>query len=224
MHQFNVSIIVPVLNEGEQASALINRLLSLKEYSHDILIVDGGSTDGSVEKFAAHFKVINSEKGRAKQMNVGARHAKGSWLVFVHADTEFKVAHLKHMVDQSSQHQWGRFNVTLDAKGLSFRVIEWFINVRSRLTGVATGDQCIFTRTSFFKQLNGFADIPLMEDVHFSKQAKLLAKPKCLAMRVKTSARRWQTFGVMKTVFLMWKLRLLYWYGVEPDILAKMYR
>ncbi|MGR6874917.1 hypothetical protein ACU6U9_22115 [Pseudomonas sp. HK3] len=118
----------------------------------------------------------------------------------------------------------GRFNVTLNAKGLSFRVIEWFINQRSRLTKVATGDQCIFVRRPFFDELNGYTNIPLMEDVDFSKRARQHSSPKCLTASVKTSARRWQKKGVIKTVLLMWQLRFYFWLGKSPEALAEKYK
>lgn len=224
MSQFNVSIVVPVFNEQEQASRLINRLTLLKEYVKDIILVDGGSTDNTVALLSKQFNVITSEKGRANQMNAGAKHATGTWLVFVHADTQFTSRHLNHLIEHATQSQWGRFNVQLDARGVGFRVIEWFINQRSRVTGVATGDQCIFVRKTLFARLGGYANIPLMEDVDFSKRAKQLAKPACLKVKVITSARRWLNHGVVNTVVLMWKLRLLYWLGVEPEKLAKLYR
>jgi len=224
MSGFNVSIIVPVFNEAQQVDDLIYRLTLLNDYVKEIIVVDGGSDDGCAEKLASKFTVIKSKKGRANQMNAGAKQAQGTWLVFLHADTHFNSSHLRAMVDQASLHQWGRFNVRLDAQGLSFRVIEWFINQRSRLTGVATGDQCIFVRRDFFQALNGFAQIPLMEDVDFSKRAKKRASPKCLTAKVVTSARRWQQHGVIKTVFLMWQLRLYFWWGVSPDVLADKYR
>lgn len=223
MNRFNVSIIVPIFNEGDQVSDLTQRLTLLNEYVTDIIIVDGGSTDGCNEKLAKNFTVINSEKGRAKQMNAGAQQAQGTWLVFLHADTHLNSSLLRAMIDQATLHQWGRFNVQLNARGLSYRVIEWFINTRSRLTNVATGDQCIFVRKRFFESLNGFKDIPLMEDVDFSKRARIHAPPKCLTEVVKTSARRWQKYGVIKTVLLMWQLRLYFWLGKSPEVLAKKY-
>lgn len=224
MNQFNVSIVVPIFNEGDQVTDLFNRLTLLQDYVKDIVIVDGGSSDGCDVALAKKFNVIKSEKGRAIQMNAGAKQAQGTWVVFLHADTHFNSSHLRAMIDQASLHQWGRFNVTLNAKGFSFRVIEWFINQRSRLTSVATGDQCIFVRKRFFEALKGFAEIPLMEDVDFSKRAKKQATPKCLSVPVKTSARRWQKHGVINTVLLMWQLRYAFWRGASPDKLAEKYR
>ena len=224
MGQFNVSIVVPVYNEAAQVISLVNRLDSLKDYVKDIIIVDGGSNDDGDVTLAKHFTLIQSEKGRAQQMNAGAQLAQGTWIIFLHADTHLSASLLRAMVDQASLHQWGRFDVKLDARGFVFRVIEWFINHRSRLTGVATGDQCIFVRKRLFDELKGFTEIPLMEDVDFSKRAKKMAPPKCLKQTVITSARRWQTYGLVKTVLLMWQLRYAFWRGVSPEKLAEKYR
>ncbi len=224
MSRFNVSIVVPVLNEAQQLTALMNRLRLLQDQVNEIIVVDGGSDDGSLEKLANEFTVIQAPKGRAQQMNAGAAQATSTWIVFLHADTQLTPAHISEMVGSASMFQWGRFNVKLDARGLAYRVIEWFINQRSRLSSIATGDQCIFVRKRFFDEMGGFANLPLMEDVEFCKRAKRRAKPACLGKTVATSARRWQQFGVIKTVLLMWKLRLYFWLGVSADDLAKQYR
>lgn len=224
MSRFNVSIVVPVLNEADQLTALMNRLRLLQDRVSEIIVVDGGSDDGSLEKLANEFTVIQAPKGRAQQMNAGAAQATSTWIVFLHADTQLTPAHISEMVGSASAFQWGRFNVKLDARGLAYRVIEWFINQRSRLSSIATGDQCIFVRKRFFDEMEGFSDLPLMEDVEFCKRAKRKAKPACLGKTVATSARRWQQFGVIKTVLLMWKLRLYFWLGVSADDLAKQYR
>lgn len=224
MSRFNVSIVVPVLNEAQQLTALMNRLRLLQDQVNEIIVVDGGSDDGSLEKLAHEFTVIQAPKGRAKQMNAGAAQVTSTWILFLHADTQLNSAHISEMVSSSSAFQWGRFNVKLDAQGLVYRVIEWFINQRSRFSSIATGDQCIFVRKRFFDEIGGFADLALMEDVEFCKRAKRNAKPVCLSKTVTTSARRWQQYGVIKTVLLMWKLRLYFWLGVSANDLAKQYR
>lgn len=225
MSSFNLSIIVPVYNEAAQAEKLIRRLRLLNDgLVADIIIVDGGSSDNTVERLSEHFKVIGSEKGRANQMNAGAHQAKGTWLMFVHADTEISPGHIEYAVSSAALRKWGRFDIQLSGAGFSFRMIEQFINWRSRLTGIATGDQCIFVRKKVFDELGGFKNIPLMEDVEICKRLKKLGKPACLKKRVTTSSRRWEAYGTVKTVLLMWKLRYLYWRGVPPEELAKLYR
>jgi rSAM/selenodomain-associated transferase 2 len=225
MSNFNLSIIVPVYNEADQVDKLIRRLRLLNDgLVTDIIVVDGGSTDGTAERLSKQFTVIQSEKGRANQMNAGAKLANGTWLMFVHADTDLGPSHIAAAVSHGAMHKWGRFDVRLSGKGISFRVIETFINWRSRLTKVATGDQCIFVRKSVFDQLNGFSNLPLMEDVELSKRLKKLGKPACLHKRVVTSSRRWEENGVFSTVLLMWKLRYLFWRGVPAEELAKLYR
>ncbi|MFT6261354.1 MAG: rSAM/selenodomain-associated transferase 2 [Bermanella sp.] len=224
MSNFNLSIVVPVYNEADQVDKLIRRLRLLNDdLVADIIIVDGGSTDDTVERLSQQFNVIQSEKGRANQMNAGAKLANGTWVMFVHADTDLGPSHIAAAVSYGAMHKWGRFDVKLSGKGFSFRVIEVFINWRSRLTKVATGDQCIFVRKSVFDQLNGFTDMPLMEDVDLSKRLKRLGKPACLEKKVTTSSRRWEENGVVTTVLLMWKLRYLFWRGVSSEELAKLY-
>ena len=225
MKAFNLSIIVPIYNESEQVDRLGKRLRLLQDdWVKEIIIVDGGSTDGSTEILAKEFTVIKSEQGRAAQMNAGAQKATGTWLLFLHADTHLEISHIKAAMGDGVLHHWGRFNVRLSGAHFMFRVIEWFINWRSRITGVATGDQCLFIRKKLFDELNGFANIPLMEDVELCKRMRKQHKPKNIKKTVLTSSRRWRQFGVYKTIWLMWKLRFLYWRGVSPAQLAEMYK
>ncbi len=225
MAAFNLSIIVPIYNEAKQAAALARGLRLLKDdWVKEIILVDGGSDDGSDKVLAKEFTLIRSGKGRAVQMNAGAQHATGSWLLFLHADTQLGPTHVKMAMSEGALHHWGRFNVRLSGEHFMFRIIECFINARSKLTSVATGDQCLFIRKKIFDDINGFADIPLMEDVEICKRLRKRHKPLCLQHAVTTSSRRWQKKGVYKTVWLMWKLRFLYWRGVPTDQLAKLYR
>ncbi|EAT12506.1 glycosyltransferase family 2 protein [Bermanella marisrubri] len=222
---YNVSVVVPVLNEEQQVQQLINRLRLLQsEITEDIIIVDGGSHDKTRALLSEEFHVIASQAGRAKQMNAGALEAKGAWIFFLHADTDLRPKHIKQSISDSTGYKWGRFNVRFDDKRWPFLMIAFFMNWRSRLTGIATGDQCIFIRQSVFKTLGGYSDIPLMEDIDISKRLKRYSKPACIQTPIVTSARRWQQKGIIRTIFLMWKLRFLYWLGKSPEILAKEYR
>ncbi len=225
MSAFNLSIIVPIYNEATQADDLAKRLRLLKdEWVSEIILVDGGGDDGSAQMLAKEFTVIKSEKGRAAQMNAGATQATGSWLLFLHADTQLSLSHVRVAMSEGALYHWGRFNVRLSGRHFMFRIIERFINWRSRLTHVATGDQCLFIRKKLFDNVNGFADIALMEDVEICKRLRQQYKPLCLNKVVTTSSRRWQQYGVYKTIWLMWKLRFLFWRGVHPDQLAQLYR
>ncbi|WP_396587244.1 TIGR04283 family arsenosugar biosynthesis glycosyltransferase [Bermanella sp. R86510] len=225
MSSLNVSIIVPVYNEAEQVHKLIRRLRVLKgDITDDIIIVDGGSSDDTDARLSKEFKVISSPKGRSLQMNAGAAHAKGTWLFFLHADTHIGPSHIQTAILDAGRRSWGRFDVCFDDKRWPFKMIAWFMNMRSRLTGVATGDQCLFVRKKYFDQVGGFAPIALMEDIELCKRLKQKAKPVCLHKKVTTSARRWQHYGIWRTIFLMWKLRFFYWFGVKPDVLEKLYR
>lgn len=219
----NLSIIIPVYNEVETIDILLDSLKPLMS-KYEIIIVDGGSLDGTREKVSNYsVKLINSKKGRAKQMNVGAELANGNVLLFLHADTFLPndISELLSLKD--SEKAWGRFDLKLSSERSIFRLIETMINLRSRLTGIATGDQAIFVGKKLFKEVNGYQDIPLMEDVALSKDLRKIAKPMCLKSKVITSSRRWEKFGVLKMVFLMWILRFLYFIGFHPETLSRYY-
>ncbi len=220
------SIIIPVLNEKNRLSEQLAALQTLRHAGHEIILVDGGSQDGSVDTAAPYVdQLISSKAGRATQMNKGAACAKHEWLLFLHIDTRLSdtaMAALEAIAEKKIP-QWGRFDVRLSGQHVLFRMIAWFMNHRSRLTGIATGDQGIFVAKDYFEQVGGFPDIPIMEDIAISKALKKLSPPVCLTDKVITSSRRWQQNGILKTILFMWSLRLRYFLGVNPIVLARQY-
>lgn len=220
-------IIVPVRNEALVLPALLARLRPLQQAGCEVLLVDGGSEDDSAALIAqAGFAVLHAPAGRARQMNAGAAHASGEVLLFLHADTELPHGAID-CVEQalaSGVHYWGRFDVRISGQHWMLRVIGHMMNLRSRLTGIATGDQALFMTRAAFDAVGGFPDQALMEDIEISKRLCRQSKPACIARCVTTSGRRWETRGVWTTMALMWRLRWDYWRGVPPDQLARAYR
>ena len=222
-----LSIIVPILNEVEGLPDLLTNLLPYQRKGCEVLLVDGGSQDGSaILAECAGFTVLATQRGRAKQMNTGASAAHGDILLFLHADTRLPPCadDLVRQALADERRAWGRFDVRIEGKPWLLRVVAFCMNHRSRLTGIATGDQSIFVRRSFFETVEGFPDQPLMEDIALSCRLRRKTLPVCLTSPVTTSGRRWQERGVWRTIFLMWKLRLAYWLGAKPEALARAYR
>jgi rSAM/selenodomain-associated transferase 2 len=221
-----LSIIIPVLNEAGHLEQLLPDL-SRKCPGAEIIVVDGGSTDGSTNVVAQHplARLVVSPPGRARQMNAGAREASGETLLFLHADTRLPdgAAEAIRAALADSRVVGGRFDVRLDNPRVIFRVIAFFINLRSRLSRIATGDQGLFLRQHIFVEMGGYPEIPLMEDVEFSKRLKRRGTLACLRLAAAASARKWEREGVVRTVLLMWMLRLLYFSGVPPARLHRLY-
>jgi len=222
-----LSIIVPMLNEVAQLPELFAHLLLFQRAACEIVFADGGSVDGSAS-FAevAGFTVLKTAPGRARQMNAGAAHASGNVLLFLHADTRLPEAAIHHiaLTLASGNHGWGRFDVCITGRAYMLRVISRLMNWRSRITGIATGDQAIFVRRKLFEQIQGFPDQALMEDVELCKRLLSYSRPACIAHCVLTSGRRWETRGVWRTIFLMWRLRWAYWRGADAAKLADLYQ
>lgn len=220
-----ICIIVPMLNEAAGIAAALDRLQFLRTRGHKLVLVDGGSTDGTLTKCAGRMDELReSLPGRARQMNAGAEGQQNDVLLFLHADSQLPPdaeASLQRFFD--SGRPWGRFDVRLSGSHWGFRVIERMINWRSRLTGIATGDQGLFIRREVFETLAGFADVPLMEDVELSRRLRARSRPYCIASPIVTSSRRWEQHGICRTVLLMWRLRLDYWRGVSPIDLVRRY-
>ena len=192
---------------------------------HEVIVVDGGSRDNTFDCAVGLVdKLLMSKPGRAMQMNIGAEQATGEVLVFLHADTELPNLSNNLIIDVLKKtHQWGRFNVQLSGQHVLFRVIETMMNWRSRLTGIATGDQVIFVRRAVFQQAGSYPEIKLMEDIELSNKLKSFGKPACIKTRVITSSRKWEKNGIVRTTLLMWQLRLLHFFGVSPDKLYSRY-
>lgn len=219
------SIIIPTLNEQENIQACLQSLQPSRQQA-EIIVVDGGSHDETV-KFAQPLadKVLSTDRGRAKQMNDGAQQASGEVLMFLHADT-FLPDNAFNLISQhlGDKYQWGRFDICLTGSHWLLPVISQMMNWRSRLTGIATGDQVIFVTRTAFEAVKGYPNIALMEDIRLSQRLNRFASPVCLTAKVNSSARRWQQFGVFKTILLMWSLRLGYFFGASPQVLAQLYR
>lgn len=222
-----ISVVVPVLNEAHGLSDTLADLQGLRRAGHEILLVDGGSTDGSASLAEPHVdQCLQSPPGRARQMNLGAQRARGDVLWFVHADTRLSAAAIDQLLAclASTEALWGRFDVRLEPSSWLLKRVAGLMNRRSRWTGVATGDQGIFVRREVFERLGGYPDIPIMEDVALSKRLRSLARPCCLRTPLVTSSRRWLRRGVWRTIGLMWMLRLAYFAGVSPTRLRIFYR
>jgi rSAM/selenodomain-associated transferase 2 len=222
----SLGVIVPVLNEAETIEACLAALSPLRERGVDIVVVDGGSEDDTVARARPlASRVLNCERGRARQMNHGGLKNSGDCLVFLHADTRLpQGADLLIEKALGDSNCWGRFDVEIE-KGFALAgLVSWSMNVRSRLTGIMTGDQAIFMTREAFEAIGHFPDQPIMEDIAMSRRLCRLSRPACLAQRVTTSARRWQQHGPLRTIFTMWWLRLRYWCGASPKVLARDYK
>jgi rSAM/selenodomain-associated transferase 2 len=219
-----LSIIVPALDEAAQIAATLEALAPLRAAGHEVIVVDGGSADATAAIAAPLAdRVIQAPRGRARQMNAGAAIATGEGLLFLHADTRLP-AHAADLVrDALERRGWGRFDVRIEGRSRWLAVVAFCMNWRSRLTGIATGDQAMFMRRDVFARAGGFADIPLMEDVALSARLKAISSPACVATHAVTSGRRWERRGVLRTVLLMWRLRLAYFFGARPEDLARRY-
>ncbi len=221
-----ISVVIPALNEASCILDTLQSLQPLRERGHQLILVDGGSEDRTIEIARPYVdKIISFERGRARQMNTGAEESDGDILWFVHADSRVPedADHLIQKAFDSSSLHWGRFDVRISGSSSLLRIVSYFMNLRSRITGIATGDQGIFIRRSLFESRNGFADIPLMEDVEFSSRLRIFSKPYCIKKVLITSGRRWERHGVVRTVLLMWSLRLAYFIGVPAARLARLY-
>ncbi len=221
----SLTIIVPTLNEGGTIVTTLLALQPWRGHGCQVIVVDGGSSDGTPERAATLAdRVIASPPGRARQMNAGAGVAAGEAFWFLHADSNLPQEAVPVLRAALCGAGWGRFDVRLSGGHPLLRLVEWAMNLRSRWTGIATGDQGLFVRREWFEQVDGFPEIELMEDVALSRRLKRLGPPACLDIVLQTSSRRWERNGIVRTVLLMWWLRLAFVLGVAPASLARRYR
>jgi rSAM/selenodomain-associated transferase 2 len=221
--QPRISIVIPVLNEASCLDQNLTRLFRTPGVSDhcEVIVCDGGSADNSLEVIQRHpCQVVHSNSGRAMQMNTGAEQAQGKWLLFLHADSVLPNNFINAIGTSS---EWGFFRLRLDDDAFVYRIIESAINLRTRFSRVAGGDQGLYFNRRFFESINGFPQIPLMEDLAICKSARRRASPKLIPAALTSSNRRWREQGVVKTVLLMWSLRLAYWLGVDPQRLHRIY-
>lgn len=221
-----LSIVIPALNEAAVIEAALAALQPLRARGVEVVLADGGSQDGTPALAAPWVDaVVAAPRGRAVQMNAGAERARGRLLLFLHADT--RLPPLADMLAQKAVAggaHWGRFDVRIDGRPPMLRVVAALMNLRSRASGIATGDQAIFVTREAFERIGGFPLQPLMEDIELSRRLKRIGRPACLHARVCTSGRRWEERGVWRTIFLMWRLRWRYWRGEPAARLAEAYK
>jgi len=221
-----LSIIVPTLNEQHTIATTLAALQPLRERGVEVIVVDGGSEDSSMRlAFPLCDHAIVARRGRASQMNAGAQQANGDRLLFLHSDTALPEGALE-AIDQAFMTRgcvWGRFDVKIESPLRLLTGVAFMMNLRSRWTGIATGDQAIFVTRHAFERVGGFPAVSLMEDVALSKSLKRLAAPACIRAKVTTAGRRWEKNGIVRTVLLMWRLRLAYFLGADPSRLAEQY-
>jgi rSAM/selenodomain-associated transferase 2 len=222
-----LAIVVPVLNEAPIVVDALQSLAPLRLRGAVVVVVDGGSADGTLERVQPLADIaLCSRRGRGAQMNAGLAALGGDLdaVVFLHVDTRLPDNADQLIAGALTDARWGRFDVRIDGRSPWLRVVAAAMNLRSRITGICTGDQALFARLDFLRDLNGFAEIPLMEDIEFSRRAQRIARPAAIRMSVRTSGRRWDQHGVWRTIILMWELRLRYFFGDDPAHLARRYR
>lgn len=219
-----ISVVVPVLDEAACIVDALGALQSMRAQGHEVIVVDGGSTDATVALAGPLAdRVVSAPRGRAAQLNAGAAQAHGEAYLFLHADTRLPEGATGMIETALRLRDWGRFNVRIESAHPLLAMVGGMMNLRSRLTGIATGDQAMFMTRSAFERSGGFPEIALMEDLALSARLKAAGPPACLRAKVVTSGRRWKQRGVLSTIALMWRLRLLYFFGVDPQRLARMY-
>jgi len=221
----SLCIVVPVLDEADRLTPWLAKLQLLRRRGVRLIVVDGGSSDASLDIARVYADIaFQAPRGRAAQMNAGAAACRSEVLLFLHADAELPEGADRMILHAVAQgRHWGRFDVEIGASRATLRMVATLMNLRSRLTGIATGDQAMFIRRDLFETVGGFPEIPLMEDIAISRMLKRRGRPVCLRAKVVTSARRWNRNGTWTTIFLMWRLRAAFYLGANPTRLARRY-
>lgn len=222
-----LAIVIPVLNEASIVADALQSLAPLRRRGAVVAVVDGGSTDDTFERARPLTDIaLHSPRGRAAQMNAGLARvdADADAAVFLHADSRLPDNADQLIADALTASHWGRFDVLIEGRSPWLGMVATMMNLRSRITGICTGDQALFARIGFLRNMKGFAEIPLMEDIEFSRRARRIAHPAAIRMPVHTSGRRWDQHGAWQTITLMWELRLRYFFGDDPARLARRYR
>lgn len=220
-----LSIVMPVLDEAAGIVARLQALQPLRRQGAELIVVDGGSQDDTLAlAVPLADRAVTTDRGRGRQMNTGAACARGEVLLFLHADTLLPPDAMS-VVRQglAGGAAWGRFDVRIVDGPAGLAVVAWAMNLRSRVTGIATGDQGMFCTRKAFASVGGFPEIALMEDIVLSQRLRAISRPVCLRQKVETSGRRWARHGLVRTVLTMWWLRLRFWLGASPDALARAY-
>ena len=216
-----IAVVIPVLNDRDHLSRFLTSLLRYPEF--ELIVVDGGSNDKPHEISSSATFVQAAKPGRGMQVALGIKQATREWIWVLHADSLVQEENVESIGTAISQVRWGRFDVRLDGSRWEYRMIETLMNVRSRITSICTGDQGMFFHRDILKEIGGFPDQPLMEDVEVSKRLRKLAKPFCSTSRLGASPRKWDADGVFRTVLRMWRFRIRYYFGASPDALYSEY-
>ncbi len=216
-----VSVVIPVLNDQSALEVLLRSLTPFQEL--EIVVVDGGSNEGSIYERQQSVRLLRTERGRAIQLSAGVASTQRPWLWFLHADSVVTGTVVEALQLALGGAQWGRFDITLSRDTPWFRLIAAAMNNRSAMTSICTGDQGIFVRRALLERIGGIPDQPLMEDIELSKRLRRIAKPTRIRTVLGTSSRRWENDGTVRTILLMWELRLRYFFGMSPEVLAARY-
>ena len=216
-----ISVIIPVFNDRNHLARLLQ---TLEHYPNlELLIVDGGSSDKPHEVTGSATLLQATTRGRGTQVALGIRQVNREWVWVLHADSFVSAENIESLLSAMKEGRWGRFDVTLHGSRWEYRMIEYLMNIRSRLTSICTGDQGMFFHKDILSEVGGFPEQPIMEDVEVSKRMRKLERPVCCTSRIGTSIRRWEAGGVFKTVFRMWSYRIKYFFGASPDSLYSEY-